>query len=76
MLNLEYITDSNKQPTAVVIPIEIWRKIFPQLNTTVDSEELTDAVEDYCLHQAMQEAEQTPLLDRESALAYLEDLSE
>ncbi len=76
MLNLEYLTDPNGETKAVVIPIAIWRKIFPQVNTPDNADELTDAIEDYCLHQAMQEAAQTPLLDRETALAYLEALPE
>ncbi len=76
MLNLEYLTDSEGHPRAVVIPIELWQKIFPQTETRLTPDELTDAIEDYCLHQAMNEAAQTPLLDRESALAYLESLPE
>ena len=76
MLNLEYLIDPSGQPKAVVIPIEIWRKIFPQLTAPVNSDELTDAIEDYCLYQAMTEAAQTPLLNRETALAYLESLPE
>jgi hypothetical protein len=76
MLNLEYLTDPSGQPRAVVIPIEIWRKIFPQLDSPLSSDELTEAIEDYCLHQAMHEAAQTPLLGREAALAYLKTLPE
>jgi hypothetical protein len=76
MLNLDYLTDPSGQPKAVIIPIAIWRKIFPQTTPPDNADELTDAIEDYCLHQAMQEAAQTPLLDRETALAYLEALPE
>ena len=76
MPNLEYLTDFNGQPKAVIIPIEIWRAIFPQIDFPLDTDALTDAVEDYCLHQAMQEAAQTPLLDRDAAPAYLETLPE
>jgi hypothetical protein len=76
MLNLEYLTDPSGQPKAVVIPIEIWRKIFPQLDSSLSSDDFTDAIKDYCLYQAMHEAAQTPLLDREAALAYLETLPE
>ncbi len=74
MLNLEYLTDSTGQPKAVVIPIDLWRKVFPELTPPLDAEDLTDALEDYCLYQAMVEAAETPLLDREAALAYLEAL--
>ncbi len=76
MFDLEYLTDATGQPTAVVIPIDLWRKLFPGLTTQPTPEDFTDAIEDYCLHQAMIEAETTPLLDREAALAYLEALSE
>lgn len=30
MLSIEYLTDQNGQPKAVVIPIELWRQVFPQ----------------------------------------------
>jgi hypothetical protein len=73
MFNLEYLTDQNGQPKAVVIPIALWKQIFPQADIPPDPEEMTQAIEDYCLHQAMQEAAQTPLLDRDTALAYLEE---
>jgi hypothetical protein len=76
MSNLEYLTDQNGQPKAVVIPIALWKQIFPQADLPSDPEEMTMAIEDYCLHQAMQEAAQTPLLDRDVALAYLEEDSE
>jgi hypothetical protein len=76
MLNVDYLTDLNGQPKGVVIPIDLWRKIFPQTETPQNAEDLTDAIEDYCLHQAMNEAAATPLLDRQAALAYLEDLPE
>jgi hypothetical protein len=36
------------------------------------SEELPEAMEDYCLSKAMDEARETPLLSRKEALAYLE----
>ena len=36
------------------------------------SQELSEAMEDYCLSKAMDEAEETLLLSREEALAYLE----
>jgi hypothetical protein len=30
MLSIEYLTDQNGQTKAVVIPIELWRQVFPQ----------------------------------------------
>lgn len=38
-----------------------------------DEEELTEALEDYCLDKAMDEGLQTPLLSRDEALAYLDE---
>ncbi len=73
--NLEYLTDQSGQTKAVVIPIALWQQIFPQAVPS-EPEEITLAIEDYCLHQAMNEAAQTPLLDRDAALAYLEELPE
>ena len=71
MLEIEYLRDTNGEPTAVVIPIEIWKQIFPEAEITLD--ELSDRLEDYCLNQAMDEAISTPLLDRKTALQYLEE---
>ncbi len=73
MLNLQYLTGT---PNDVVIPIALWRKIFPEQTRPTHPEEFTEAIEDYCLHQAMLEAAETPLLDRDAALAYLEALPE
>ncbi len=70
-LNIEYITNQEGEVSAVVIPIELWRKILP--NQEVSVEQLADAVEDYCMNKAMDEAVNTPLLDRCDALAYLEE---
>ncbi len=40
-------------------------------------ETIAEGIEDYCLNRAMDEAAKTPLLDRESALKFLEqDLDE
>ena len=70
-LNLEYITNQEGQPTAVVIPIEIWRQILPTDNFSLEN--LSEAIEDYCLHKAMDEGKNTPLYSRAEALAFLED---
>jgi len=70
MLELEYLTDRNGQLKAVVIPIELWKQLF--LKDDVSSEELSEAMEDYCLSRAMDEARESPLLSRDEALAYLE----
>lgn len=71
LLNLEYITNQEGQPTAVVIPIEIWRQILPTDNFSLEN--LSEAIEDYCLHKAMDEGKNTPLYSRSEALAFLED---
>jgi hypothetical protein len=71
MFEIEYLTDKQGQPKAVIIPIELWRKILP--NDDISLEELAESIEDYCLNKAMDEANDTPLLNREDALAYLEE---
>ncbi|MFQ5631416.1 MAG: hypothetical protein ACE5I1_21800 [bacterium] len=69
MKELEYISDKNGVAKAVVIPIEIWKRILPQGVHSED--EITDAVEDYCLNKAMNEAKKTPLLSKEEAISFL-----
>lgn len=71
MFEIEYLTDDKGQPKAVVIPIELWRKLLP--NGETSPEELSEAIEDYCLGKAMDEAQDSPLLDRQDALRYLEE---
>jgi len=71
MFELEYLTNKNGQPKAVVIPIELWKQLFPTDDASV--EELSEVIEDYCLSKAMDEAKEGPLLSREAALAYLEE---
>lgn len=71
VLNIEYLTNKDGEVSAVVIPIELWRQILP--NEEVSVEQLADAVEDYCMNKAMDEAVNTPLLARAEALAYLEE---
>lgn len=71
MFEIEYLTDKNGQPKAVVIPIEVWKQIFAEEEVSLD--ELSVGLEDYCLNKAMDEAKDTPLLDREAALQYLEE---
>ncbi|BAZ84611.1 hypothetical protein [Dolichospermum compactum] len=71
MLNLEYLTNTEGNTIAVVIPIDIWRQLLPTENASLD--ELAEAVEDYCMNKAMNESVNTPLLNRAKALAYLEE---
>ena len=71
MLELEYLTDKEGQLKAVVIPIELWQQLF--ISGDVSAEELTEAIEDYSLGKAMDEAKDSPLLSREEALAYLKE---
>ncbi|MEB3885153.1 hypothetical protein [Lyngbya sp. CCY1209] len=65
----QYLTDSNGNQTAVVIPIEIWRQILPQDDESIET--ITEQIEDYCLNKAMDEAKTTPLLSRDIALDFL-----
>ena len=71
MFEIEYLTDKNGQPKAVVVPIEVWRKLFPEEKIFLD--DLAERLEDYCLNKAMEEAKQTALLERKAALKYLEE---
>ncbi|MEA3342513.1 MAG: hypothetical protein U9R15_21320 [Chloroflexota bacterium] len=73
MLEVGYLTNKQGQPKAVVIPIKIWKQLFPSSDASaeVESESLTERMEDYCLSKAMDEAQESPLLNREEALAYL-----
>ncbi|MFQ6041812.1 MAG: hypothetical protein ACE5PV_13220 [Candidatus Poribacteria bacterium] len=70
MFELEYLTDKTGQLKAVVVPIELWKQLFLKDDASV--EELSEAIENYCLSKAMDEAKEAPLLSREEALAYLE----
>jgi hypothetical protein len=69
MIEIEYLTDGGGQPKAVVLPIELWRRILPSDDAT--EEELSDEVEAYCLGKAMDQGRETPLLDRDQALENL-----
>ena len=71
MLEVKYLMDKSGQPRAVVIPIELWKQLLPQEDSSV--EELSEAVEDYCLSKAMDEGQKSPLLNRDEALKYLEE---
>lgn len=71
MLNIEYPTSQDGEAIAVVIPIALWRQLLPDEESSLEA--LREAVEDYCLNKAMNEAVNTPLLDRAMALAYLEE---
>lgn len=53
-----------------MIPIEIWQRITT--TETVSEAELLEGIEDYCLNKAMDEAKDSPLLDRATALEFLE----
>ena len=70
-MEVEYLTDKKGQPKAVVIPIELWRQILPKDPTSI--EELSEAIEDYCLNKAMDEAQKSPLLGHEEALDFLKE---
>lgn len=71
---IEYVMDNQGQPSAVVIPIDIWKSIFPEGAQTTSS--IIEGIEDYCLNKAMDEAKETALLNREDALAFLAEEAE
>ncbi len=70
MLELEYLINKKGQLKGVIIPIEIWKKVFPEMPTSL--EDFEEAIEDYCLSKAMDEAKNTALLSKEEALKFLE----
>jgi hypothetical protein len=45
MPDLEYLTDSTGTPTAVVIPIALWRQLLPHEDASPDA--IGEALEDY-----------------------------
>lgn len=71
MTGIQYLTDQEGEPQAVVLPIDLWRRLLPREDASI--EELTEAIEDYCLGKAMDEGRQTRLLGRDEALQFLED---
>jgi len=71
MIELEYLTDKKGQLKGVIIPIELWQKIFPEMPETLG--EFIETLEDYCLNKAMDEAKDTPLLSKEEALKFLRE---
>lgn len=71
MFEVEYLTDKNGQPKAVVIPIEVWQRIFTE--ESISEEKLSEGLEDYCLNKAMDEAKNSALLDRAAAVEFLEE---
>lgn len=56
MLNnvIDYLTDADGNPKAVVIPIDLWRQLLPQGDDSI--QDLAENLEDYCLNKAMDEA--------------------
>jgi len=70
MVEVEYLTDKNGQPKAIVLPIELWRQLLPKDDASI--EELSEEMEDYALSKAMDEAQKSPLLNRKKALSYLD----
>ncbi|ETR71899.1 MAG: hypothetical protein OMM_07828 [Candidatus Magnetoglobus multicellularis str. Araruama] len=71
MYEINYLTNTKGRKTAVIIPIELWVNIFPEVD--VSKEKLIEDVENYCLNKAMDEGKKSPLLNRQEALAYLEN---
>ena len=70
-LAIQYLTDTQGNPNAVITAIAIWKQIFPENLNSVEM--LTESIEDYCLNRAMDEALETPLLSQAEALKFLEN---
>ena len=71
---IEYLKDTEGNPSAVVIPIALWRRIFPESLISIES--MAENIEDYCLNLAMDKAVESPLWDRKSALNFLAEESD
>ena len=71
MIDIEYLTDTRGKLKGIFIPIDIWKKIFPEFPQSV--EEIIENIEDYCLNKAMDEAKDTPLFSKEQALKFLSE---
>lgn len=67
---VQYLTDERGRLRAVVLPAELWNRLLPRDEATV--EELREAVEGYCLDKAIDEGRTTPLLSRDEALKFLD----
>ena len=73
-LAIQYLTDTQGNPNAVITAIAIWKQIFPENLNSVEM--LTESIEDYCLNRAMDEALEMPLLSQAEALKFLEEDSD
>lgn len=71
MSEVEYLITKKGTPKAIVIPIKIWNQFFLKKNDS--NNELSEALEDYCLNKAIDEGKTSSLLNYHQALAYLED---
>jgi hypothetical protein len=73
-LAIQYLTDTQGNPNAVITAIAIWKQIFPENLNSVEM--LTESIEDYCLNRAIDEALEMPLLSQAEALKFLEEDSD
>ncbi len=73
MIDIEYLTDKSGKTKAVVIPIDVWKKMFPSEDTFINELSISENMEEYCLSKAMDEAKKSPLLNREEALKFLKE---
>jgi len=71
MIELEYLTDKKGKLKGVIVPIEIWKKVFPEVPKSL--EDFIETLENYCLNKAMDEAQNTPLLSGEEAIKAMEE---
>jgi len=66
MHEINYLTNHKGHKTAVIVPMELWLNIFPEID--VSKEKLIEGVENYCLNKAMDEGKKSSLLNRQEAL--------
>lgn len=66
----QFVIDQAGNKTAVLIDLPTWQKIVATLTTLTAADPL-EALEDYALNRAIDEAQDSPILTRAEALAFL-----
>jgi hypothetical protein len=66
----QFVTDQAGNKTAVLVDLATWEKIVTALTVLVDPDKL-EVLENAALNRAMDEAQDSPVLPRAEALAFL-----
>lgn len=67
----QFVVDQAGNKTAVLVDLATWQEIVSTLSALANPEKL-EALEDFALNRAMDEAQNSPALSRAEALAFLE----